>query len=88
MTDEKVRVFLKATAFDHEVIFRKVVRKQEELVIDGMVYAEKPIEGLGIQFPYEMQAWFDGHLFEAGYAVGLGNFIRVDHELLCKKIRW
>ena len=86
VTDEKTREFLKATAFGHEIVFRKVIRKREELVIDGMVYAEKEIAG--VQFPYEMHVWFDGHLFAVGYAAGIGNFISADNEILCKKIRW
>lgn len=85
-TDEKVRVFLKENAFGHEIIFRRVARKTEELVIDGMVYAENKVSG--IQFPYEMHVFFDGRRYEAGYGPGLGNYISIDNVVIAKKIRW
>ena len=85
-TDEKVREYLKTSVFGHEVVFRKVAKKKDELLIDGMVYAEHELKK--IEFPYEMHVFFDGHVFEAGYGNGLGSSISVDHTVLCKKFRW
>ncbi|MBQ6552458.1 MAG: hypothetical protein IJL83_02420 [Clostridia bacterium] len=87
LTDEKVREYLKENVFGHEVIFRKVARSREELVIDGAVYAEYALVSK-VQFPYEMYAKLDGHRYEAGYGVGRGNYISVDGVVIAKKFRW
>ena len=86
-TDEKVREYLRKTMFGHEIVFRKVGRTTEELVIDGRVYAEHVLEP-HIQFPYEMHVWLDGHRFEAGYGASGGNYISVDQVVIAKKFRW
>ena len=87
LTDEKVREYLKENVFGHEVIFRKVGRSREELVIDGAVYAEYALVSK-VQFPYEMYAKFDGHRYGAGYGAGQGNYISVDGVVVAKKFRW
>lgn len=86
-TDEKIREYLRESAFGHEIVFRKVARIKEELVIDGMVYAEHLFTSK-VQFPYEMHAILDGHYYEAGYGAGYGNYISVDKVIIAKKIRW
>jgi len=86
-TDEKVREFLKTNAFGHEIVFRRVGKAREELVIDGSVYAEYVLVQK-VQFPYQMQATLDGHRYEAGYDAGLGNFIAIDKVPVAKKFRW
>ena len=85
--DEKVREYIKENAFGHEIIFRKVAKSREELVIDGMVYAEH-ILAAKTQTPYEMHASVDNHCFEAGYGVGYGNYISVDKVVIAKRFRW
>ncbi|MBQ6676710.1 MAG: hypothetical protein IJM71_01550 [Clostridia bacterium] len=85
-TDEKVREYLNETAFGHNVIFRKVGKKKDELVIDGQVFAVHVLDA--VQFPYEMHAFLDGHRFEAGCAAGYGNYISVDDTVIAKKFRW
>ncbi len=87
LTDEKVRELLKTNVFGHEVVFRRVAKTREELVIDGTVYAEYALTAK-VQFPYEMHAFFDGHYFEAGYGTGYGNYISVDKVVIAKKFRW
>ena len=86
LTDEKVRIYLTATAYGHEIIYRKVGKRLDELLIDGSVYAEYTLAK--VQFPFSFHAVLDGHYFEAGYASPYGSYIRVDDKILAKKFRW
>ena len=83
-TDEKVKILAQADAFGHRVIFRKVGKKTEELVIDNAVYAEREM-GV-ISKAYSMMAIVDGHIFTVGmYRV---NYIEVDGVRIATSTRW
>ncbi|MBQ7445610.1 MAG: hypothetical protein IJS71_06715 [Clostridia bacterium] len=86
-TDEKVKELLKTNAQGHEIVFRRVGKRSEELVIDGSVYAEHELEKV-VQLPYSMHAYLDGHRYDAGCGRGVGNFIGVDRQVVAKKFRW
>lgn len=87
VTDEKVKVLIKTNAQGREIVFRRVAKQREELVIDGSVYAEHELEKR-VQFPYSMHAYLDGHRYDAGFAQGVGNFIGVDKTVVARKFRW
>ena len=86
LSGEKVRVYLTYNAFGHEIILRKVEKAREELVIDGMVYAEH-ILTKKVSQPYEMRVFLDGRSYEAGCAQGGRSYISIDKVILAQKLR-
>ncbi len=78
VTDEKIHNFAEARAFGHDIIYRKVGKSMEELVIDGMVYAEHECgkSFLGVPKAHQFHVYYKGHKYEAGYF--RNNYIAVD----------
>lgn len=83
-TDEKVKIFTEADAWGHHVVFRKVGKGMEELVIDNAVYAEHKMGTFSKA--YSMSAIVDGHYFTVG--MYQQNYIEVDGVRLATSIRW
>lgn len=82
-TTVKHRVFLEADANGHHIVYRRV-KRVNELVIDGFVYAElkmlvEPAHGLTAQL--------NGHNYIAVYDGTAHTYIYVDGEVVAKKIR-
>ena len=82
-TEEKIKVYLETDAYGHRITYRRY-GKIEELVIDGMVYAECGPKGL--KTGHEMSAKFEGHVYTAG--MFNQNYINVDGINLKTSTRW
>ncbi|MBQ7172288.1 MAG: hypothetical protein IJR89_08450 [Clostridia bacterium] len=81
--DAKARIFLEADVLTYTVTYRRV-KKVNELVIDGKVYAE--FESL-IEPAHSLSARIGGHLIEAGFDGVNHSFIKLDGQTVAKKLR-
>lgn len=79
---DKYRVLAEFNIDGYRVCYRRI-KRTNELVINDYVY--DCVEML-FETPHNLSASVGGHLFEAGYS-GSHSYIRVDGELLVKKIR-
>lgn len=79
----KAKILLEAEAFGHVIVYRRV-KTTNELVIDGRVYDEYTAL---IEFPHNLVAEIDGHVFEAGMMNPFWSYIKADGEILKKKVR-
>lgn len=81
----KSRILLEATYLNHTIVYRRV-KKTNELIIDGNVYAEYTAK---LEFDHSLVANLDGHTIVAGlYSMGTRSFIAIDGILIKQKIRW
>ncbi|MBQ8837206.1 MAG: hypothetical protein IJ002_06850 [Clostridia bacterium] len=80
----KSRTLLEANACGKHICYRRV-KRVNELVINGYVYAE--FEAL-VEPPHELVATLGGHTFAAGTDKSNRCYINVDGETVVKKIRW
>ena len=81
--EAKHKVLLQACAFSYDICYRRVGRTNE-LVINGNVYDEYTAL---MEMPHLLHAFVDGHLIEAGCNNQSQSFIRVDGEIVAKKLR-
>jgi len=81
--DVKSRILLEGEALGHAVAYRRV-KKVNELVIDGNVYDE--FEAL-VEMAHSLKAEIDGHLIEVGYNGIFHSYLKVDGEIVAKKLR-
>lgn len=79
----KHRIFLETDANDLHIVYRRV-KRVNELVINGFVYAE--LEML-VEPAHELTAHINGHDYIAGYDGAAHTYISVDGEVVAKKIR-
>lgn len=80
--DVKHRVLLETEAAGYRICYRRV-KRVNELVINGHVYAE--LEML-VEPAHELSAQFNGHLIQAGFD-GTSSYICVDGNQVVKKMR-
>lgn len=78
----KHRMLLSTKVLGHDVEYRRV-KKTNELVIDGDVYAEYTAL---MELPHELVAIIDGHCIAAGYN-GAHSVIALDGQIILKKLR-
>ena len=81
--ETKHRVLLETEALGHKICYRRV-KKTNELVIDGYVYAE--LTAL-IEFNHALKAIINAHTIVVGYN-GIQSYIKIDGKDVAKKIRW
>lgn len=79
----KNRILLETDANGQHIVYRRV-KKTNELIINGFVYAE--LEML-VEPAHELTAHINGHDYVAGYDGGARSYISVDSEIVAKKIR-
>lgn len=82
-TTVKSRVLLEADAVGHHICYRRV-KRINELVIDGYVYAD--VEML-IETAHALTAQMDGHVFQVGFDGVAHSYIRVDGVQVARKLR-
>ena len=82
-TTVKSRILLEADAAGHHICYRRV-KRINELVIDGYVYAD--VEML-IETAHVLAAQLDGHVFQAGFDGVAHSYIRVDGAQVARKLR-
>lgn len=80
--DVKHRVLMETEAAGCRICYRRV-KRVNELVINGHVYAE--LEML-VEPAHELSAQFNGHLIQAGYD-GTSSYICIDGNQIVKKLR-
>lgn len=83
-TTVKSRILLETDAAGHHICYRRV-KRINELVIDGYVYAD--VEML-METAHALTAQVDGHVFQAGFDGVAHSYIRVDGVQVAKKMRW
>lgn len=81
---EKARVLLKTEANGHEIIYRRV-KRVNQLVIDGRLYAE--IETGLVETAHTLSATVGGHLIVVGFDGFSGSYCTVDGITIAKKAR-
>lgn len=81
--EAKSRVLLDAEVYNYTIIYRRV-KKTNELVINGNVYAEYIATA---EFPHELSATVDSHRISCGMEMNSHSFIRVDGETIKRKLR-
>ena len=81
--DVKHRVFVETDALGHCICFQRV-KRTNELVIDGYVYAE--VEML-IETAHELETRIDGHEIKVGFDGIAHSYISIDGTKIAKKIR-
>ena len=79
----KNRVFLQYEFMGHQIVYRRV-KKTNELVIDGNVYAEYVAV---VELSHSLGAMIDGHYIEVG-SRGSQMFVAIDGNDVITKIRW
>lgn len=79
----KSRILLETSALGHTVTYRRV-KRVNELVIDGKVYDE--IEAL-VEFAHSLNAQIDGHLIEVGFDGKIYSYLKIDGQMIAKKLR-
>lgn len=82
-TTVKSRILLEADAAGHHICYRRV-KRINELVIDGYVYAD--VEML-METAHALNAQLDGHVFQAGFDGVAHSYIRVDGVQVARKLR-
>lgn len=81
----KHRMLLSYNALGHEIEYRRV-KKTNELVIDGNVYAEYTAL---MERSHQLTAMVDGHRFEVGFdSLSSQSYISIDGQLVHSKLRW
>lgn len=83
-TEVKARVLLDTEIYNYHIIYRRI-KKTNELVINGNVYAEYSAT---MELPHELSAWVDGHRICAGMDHASHSYISVDGNIVKRKIRW
>ena len=78
----KHKVLLSADVEGRSIVYRRV-KRVNELVVDGNVYAEYKAV---LEFPHTLTVNIDGKLISAGYD-GINSFIDVGGNRIAKKIR-
>lgn len=81
--DEKCRVLLEAEKDGLYITYRRV-KKTNELVINNNVYDEYTAL---VEMPHTLTATFAGHKIEAGCDTASRSFIKIDGEIVAKKLR-
>lgn len=81
--DEKCRVLLEAEKDSLYITYRRV-KKTNELVINNNVYDEYTAL---VEMPHTLTATFAGHKIEAGCDTASRSFIKIDGEIVAKKLR-
>ena len=81
--DVKFRVLLETEQLGHRICYRKV-KRTNELLVDGYVYDR--LEML-METAHVLTANVDGHTIQTGYDGGLHSYIRIDGEIVAKKLR-
>lgn len=81
--DEKCRVLLEAEKDGLYITYRRV-KKTNELVINNNVYDEYTAL---VEMPHALTATFAGHKIEAGCDTASRSFIKIDGEIVAKKLR-
>lgn len=79
----KSKTLLEVSYLNHTILYRRV-KRVNELIIDGKVYAEYKAF---MEFSHSLIAVVDGHTFMAGLENTSKSFIAVDGILLKEKIR-
>ncbi len=79
----KAKILLESNVLGHTVTYRRI-KRVNELVIDGNVYDE--IEAL-IEFAHSLEAQIDGHTIEVGFDGKLHSYLKVDGQVVAKKMR-
>lgn len=82
-TEAKCKVYLQTDVYGHHIIYRKI-GKCEELVVDGMVYAEFVRRGMALT---AMTAVVDGMRIAAGFEQSR-NYIIVNDLVVAQNTRW
>ena len=84
-TDVKARILLESTVYGHSIIYRRV-KKTNELVIDGRVYAEYIAL---LEKSHLLTACLDGHEYGVGFSsAGAASYLVVDGNLVATKTRF
>ena len=81
--DVKSRTLLEAQAIGHTVTYRRV-KKTNQLIIDLNVYDEVEIF---VECAHSLKARIDGHLIEVGFDGVSQSYLRVDGQVVAKKLR-
>ena len=81
--EAKCRVLLDAEALGHHIVYRRV-KRVNELVIDYYVYDD--VEML-VENAHALKARIDGHDVEVGYDGASHSYLKVDGQLVTKKLR-
>lgn len=81
--DEKCRVLLEVEKDSLYITYRRV-KKTNELVINNNVYDEYTAL---VEMPHTLTATFAGHKIEAGCDTASRSFIKIDGEIVAKKLR-
>lgn len=79
----KAKILLETNALDHSITYRRI-KRVNELVIDGNVYDE--FNAL-VEVAHSLNAKIDGHLIEAGYDGKFHSYVKVDGQMVAKKLR-
>lgn len=82
--ETKARTFLSFESFGHNVVFRRV-KRTNELVIDGNVYAEYIAL---MERSHELTAIVDGHEFTVGFEGSGSVYATVDRLMVAQKARF
>ena len=82
-TDVKARVLLETETLGHRITYRRI-KRTNELVIDGDVYAEYIAMA---ELPHALSATIDGHSFEVGLDPLSRSYVKVDGNVVSTKLR-
>lgn len=82
--DAKVKVFIETAWSGHTLLYRRVGKDTEELVVDGQVYAEMPRPRVKSA---SMSATVAGMHIEAGFT-NASNLMIVDGRIIASAVRW
>lgn len=82
-TSVKARTLLESDANGRHIVYRRV-KRVNELVIDGYVYAD--IEML-VEAAHALSATLDGHVYQVGYDGASHSYLRVDGKTVERKMR-
>ena len=80
----KAKILLEAEIYGHFITYRRV-KKTNELIIDGNVYAEYTALA---ELPHMLTATIGGHTFAAGYDNTSHSYILVDGQTVKTKFRF
>ena len=80
----KARIFIKTEILGKEVIYRRV-KRTNELVVDGKVYAEAEML---IETAHSLSAIISGHEIEVGFDGNSLNYAALDGQIIARKVRF
>ena len=80
----KSRILLEAEFYGLSIVYRRV-KKVNELVINGKVYAEYTAL---IETAHTLRAQVNGHYVEAGHDGAFHSYINLNGNQIAKKVRW